>query len=323
MDQRDYCRIEEGLTRKLLSIRTDGVLMQGTVHYGPAFSDDIKDRCGNEHRVGILFLNPGYLPRSARGDLYVRMADQLARNGHLVFRFDLPGLGESPGDLPENVLPFFVKVQTGQYAQETSLLVQEIVRQFGLQGLVLAGICGGAVTALFAAQKCIPGMVTGLVLLDPTFKTFSAQPAPQAPRTGIARVWSDAWGRIRAMNVRIRAKVVRTEFGERMSVAYALIKKAARILLLNRLPANSNMALIRCWREQAVGGMPILVFNADSEARRLDEYDYSSYLLKGASRNTTWVTIEETNHSFLEGKAPEVLQEHITQWLATHFSNMA
>jgi pimeloyl-ACP methyl ester carboxylesterase len=323
MDRSDYCQIEEGLTRKLLSIRTSGGLLQGTVHYGPAFSNDLRDRYGNEHRVGVLFLNPGYLPRSARGDLYVRMADQLARNGHLVFRFDLPGLGESSGELPENVLPFFVKVQTGQYAPETSLLVQEIVRQFGLQGLVLAGICGGAVTALFAAQKCNPGTVTGLVLLDPTFKTFSAQLPPKAPKTGFARAWTDAWGKFLGTNARIRAKIVRTDFGERLSVAYALIKKAARILLLNKLPANSNMALIRCWRDQATGGLPILVFNADSEARRLDEYDYSGYLLKGASRNTTWVTIEETNHSFLEGKAPEILQENITKWLSTHFINLA
>ncbi len=323
MDRSDCCAIEEGLTRKLLSIRTGGALLQGTVHHGPAFTNDLRDRCGNEHRVGVLFLNPGYLPRSARGDLYVRMADQLARNGHLVFRFDLPGLGDSSGELPENVLTFFVKVQTGQYASETSLLVQEIVRQFGLQSLVLVGICGGAVTALFAAQKCSPGTVTGLVLLDPTFKTFSAQLPPKAPKTGFARFWSDTWGKFLAMNARIRAKIVRTEFGERLSVAYALIKKAARILLLNKLPANSNMALIRCWRDQATGGLPILVFNADSEARRLDEYDYSGYLLKGASRNTTWVTIEETNHSFLEGKAPEILQENINKWLSTHFINKA
>lgn len=323
MDQTDHCRIEEGLTRKILSIRAGAVLLQGTAHYGAAFSDDLRGRAGNERPVAVLFLNPGYLPRSARGDLYVRLADQLARNGHLVFRFDLSGLGESDGDLPENVLPFFVKVQTGQYAAEASLLVHQIVRQFGLRGVVLAGICGGAVTAIFTAPKCVPGLVSGLVLLDPTFKTFSAQLPPRAPKTGLARVWSNTGYRLRGTYAGIRGQIVRTDFGERLSVAYALIKKAARTLLFNKLPANSNMALIHCWRDQACGGLPILVFNADSEARRLDEYDYSAYLLKGASRNTTWSNIEETNHSFLEGRAPEILRDGINHWMAAHFSKMA
>lgn len=323
MDQRDHCRFEEGLTRKIVSIRADGVLLQGTAHYGDDFSDDLRGRGGNTERVGVLFLNPGYLPRSARGDLYVRMADQLAREGHLVFRFDLSGLGESDGELPESVLPFFIKVQTGQYAAETSLLVHELVQRYGLRGIVLAGICGGAVTAIFAAQKCAHGLVSGLVLLDPTFKTFSAQLPPAAPKKGVAGVVSDALSRIRGTSVRIRAKIVRTDFGERLSVAYAKVKKTVRTLMLNKLPANSNLDLIHCWRDQTSNGLPMLVFNADSEARRLDEYDYSHYLLKGASHTTTWITIEDTNHSFLEGKAPEILQATITQWMAAHFSEKA
>jgi len=320
MDRSDHCQFEEGLSRKLLSIQAGGVLLQGTAHYGAAFSDDLRDRAGNQHRVGVLFLNPGYLPRSARGDLYARLADRLARNGHLVFRFDLSGLGESDGDLPDNVLPFFIKVQTGQYATETGALARELVRKYGLSGVVLAGICGGAVTAIFAAQKCAPGIVSGLVLLDPTFKTFSAQLPPGPPKTGVARAWSNAWSRVRGMNVRIRAKIVRTDFGERLSVTYAKIKKTCRALLLNKLPANTNMALIQCWRDQAGGGMPMLVFNADSESRRLDEYDYSSHLLKGAGSNTSWINIEDTNHSFLEGKAPDILQENITHWMDARFS---
>ena len=319
MDRRNHCRIEEGLTRQLLSIRAGDVVFRGTVHHGAAFTGGFRGGAGNENRVGVLFLNPGYLPRSARGDLYVRLADDLARHGCLVFRFDLSGLGESDGELPDNVLPFFVKVQNGGYASEASLLVGEIVREYGLGGMVLAGICGGAVTSLFTAPKCIPGIVRGLVLLDPTFKTFSAQLPPRAPKSGVARVWSDALARIQGTSTGIRAKIVRTSAGERMSVAYALVKKAARTLLSNKLPANTNMALIRCWQDQAGGSLPLLVFNADSEARRLDEYDYSGYLLKNSGDNITWINIEETNHSFLEGKAPEILQETITHWMSTQF----
>jgi pimeloyl-ACP methyl ester carboxylesterase len=323
MDRRNHCRIEEGLTRQLLSIRAGDVVFRGTVHHGAAFTGGFSAGAGNENRVGVLFLNPGYLPRAARGDLYVRLADDLARHGNLVFRFDLSGLGESDGELPDNVLPFFVKVQNGEYASEASLLVREIVRQYGLGGMVLAGICGGAVTSLFTVPKCIPGIVRGLVLLDPTFKTFSAQSPPKAPKTGVARAWSNAWSRVRATNARIRAKIVRTDFGERMSVAYALLKKAARTLLSNKLPANTNMPLIHCWRDQAGAGLPLLVFNADSEARRLDEYDYRSCLLKDSRNNITWINIEETNHSFLEGKAPEILQKTITHWMSAHFSKKA
>lgn len=317
MDRRNHCQLEEGLTRQLLGVQVDGLTLRGTVHHKTAFLRDPGER--NDRPVGVLFLNPGYLPRSARGDLYVRLADQVARQGYPAFRFDLSGLGESEGELPDNVLPFFVKVQNGEYAVEVGQLVHEIVRQHGLGGIVLAGICGGAVTSLFAVRKSLPGDVRGLILLDPTFKTFSAQLPPKAPKDGMAGVWSDAISRIQGTHTRIRGKIVRTNIGERMSVAYAKLKKTARALLFNKLPANTNMSLIRCWQEQTGGGMPLLVFNADSEVRRLDEYDYSHYLLKGSRDNISWINIEETNHSFLEGQAPKILQDTICHWLSTHF----
>ena len=144
--------------REAISASHDGRLLHGTSHIGPAAGD-----------VGILFINSGTLPRSSRGDLYAHLADALAERGFKSFRFDLPGLGDSQGEVPGEFVEFYEVVQEGAYADCIAALARDMRKRYGLKAIVLAGICGGAQTSVFAAAKNKGEGVAGLILLDMPF----------------------------------------------------------------------------------------------------------------------------------------------------------
>jgi len=89
--------------RKCIQFELGGQWLRGTCHE-PSKSG----------RVGLLFGNSGWLPRSGRGDLYAHLADALARDGYWTFRFDMPGLGDSDGDVPADPAELFNIFQTGR-----------------------------------------------------------------------------------------------------------------------------------------------------------------------------------------------------------------
>ena len=146
-------------TRELITLEVAGCRILGTYH---------KMHEGAEtRRTGVMFVHPGTLPRSAYGDAAVSWADSFAACGYPAFRFDLPGLGDSGGELPEKLLDFQSSVNAGDYALIFSAITQDLVARFDLAGLVLVGLCAGAVTALYAAG--VDERVMGVVLMDPYF----------------------------------------------------------------------------------------------------------------------------------------------------------
>ena len=120
---------------------------------------------GQPNRIGVVFLNHGFLPRTAPGDSAVYWADSFASCGYPSFRFDLPGLGDSDGDVPAQMLDF---INAGGYAPVLSATVKELVERFNLSGIVIMGHCAGAVTALYTAaaatKECKGLVLTGSVL---------------------------------------------------------------------------------------------------------------------------------------------------------------
>jgi alpha/beta superfamily hydrolase len=107
-----------------------------------------------ERPIGIIFLSPGVKSRVAPHRLYVKMTEALLEQGYPVLRFDFFGLGDSEGELPERELAdLYAKVQDGRYLQDTLCAMDWMQRHLRMQQFVLAGLCGGALTALFAAEK--------------------------------------------------------------------------------------------------------------------------------------------------------------------------
>src|ERR1039458_1468342 len=132
-------------TRALITLNRTDVKLRATYHK-PADRWDVDDLQATAiGRIGVVLINALSTPRAGLGDSMVYWAEAFANCGYPSFRFDLPGLGDTCGKIPMELLTFITK---GGYASVFTDKVKELVEGFGLSGVVIVGHCAGAVTAL-------------------------------------------------------------------------------------------------------------------------------------------------------------------------------
>ena len=279
--------------RELIELPGHGVMVRGTLHWS---------RPATDGRIGIAFLNSLSLPRTATGDSAVYWAESFAASGYPSFRIDLPGLGDTNGDIPSEVLNF---INAGGYAEITAAKVKELVETFGLSGVILIGHCAGTISAINAATAC-KEVCEGLILLDPYFHiTQAIRPMVRrglsnwALHSRIGRTLSNFYDRTRNIRLRFRG---------------------------NALPRNANFPLLSRWKEVASSGVPILMIKAPSRKSsgtgpRQGEFDYLKYVLQLAGRKGHVVVelIEGTDHSFANRLGRIAVQQRIESWLGNYF----
>lgn len=283
--------------RELITLDRLGPAVQGTYHQPNGSASGI----GKEKRLGIVFLNSLSLPRAATGDSSVYWADRFADFGYPCFRIDLPGLGDSEGNLPQDLLGF---INSGGFQSAAAEKVRELVETFHLSGVILLGHCAGAVSALLAASKCRE--CKGLILLDVYFHL------PQAVRPAIRRKMSD-WA-------------LKSRLGKIASAVYHQLKEIRLRLRGERLPENANIPLIKCWKELAPTGLPILILKAPARKAigakaRTGEFDYLEHVLKiaGPRSRVTVKFAEGTDHSFANRLGRKAVEQHTEDWLQSYF----
>lgn len=104
--------------------------------------------------VAILLLSPGIKGRVAPHRLYVKLARRLCDAGFMVLRFDFYGLGDAEGELDEKlVADVYASVSTGRYVGDTIAAMDWLQREYQTGKFVLSGLCGGAITGLFAGAR--------------------------------------------------------------------------------------------------------------------------------------------------------------------------
>jgi pimeloyl-ACP methyl ester carboxylesterase len=289
-------------SRELITLDGLGVPVKGTYHKpedgmaGPQ-SDQVE-----RGRLGVVFFNSLFLPRTATGDSAVYWADSYARLGYPSFRLDLPGLGDSDAPLNTALLDF---INAGGYGSIASAKIKELVERFGLSGVVIFGHCAGAVTALFAAaasKEC-----KGLVLMDPYF--FLPQQMKQS------KMWK-----------RLVRWASRSRFGGALSNVYDWLKDIRLSVRGKSLPGNANFALLRRWEAVATKSLPILLLKAPNRKTpgtepRLGEFDYIKHALAlaGPRSQVAVQLIEGSDHSFANRSGRDAVRQHAERWLKTYF----
>jgi pimeloyl-ACP methyl ester carboxylesterase len=285
--------------RELVTLGGQGVLLRGTFHKPQSNSPE--SDAGTHGRIGVVFLNSLSLPRASTGDSAVYWANEFAAAGYPSFRFDLPGLGDTIGEIPNELLNF---INAGKYGAITSAKMKELVARFDLAGVVLVGHCAGAVSAIHAASAC-PEICKGLVLLDPYFYL------PQAVRPKLRRGLSE-WA-------------LHNRFGKILSNIYDRVRKARLLLRRNTPPQNANFALLNCWKQVASKGQPILLFKVPGRKSagtkpRVGEFDYLQHVLgiAGSRSQIAVELIEGTDHSFANRAGRTAIREKTTMWLRSY-----
>lgn len=104
--------------------------------------------------IAIVLLSPGIKGRIAPHRLYVKLARRLCDAGFLVLRFDFYGLGDAEGVVNEKlVADVYESVSVGRYVDDTIAAMNWLQREHQAEKFVLSGLCGGAITGLFAGAR--------------------------------------------------------------------------------------------------------------------------------------------------------------------------
>jgi pimeloyl-ACP methyl ester carboxylesterase len=304
--------------REVIDVVVGATCLRGTYHRPPDENSDSRPGENTNNRIGVLFLNSLFMPRAARGDSAVYWADSFAKIGYPSFRFDLPGLGDSDGDLPPQVLDFVCLVNDGRYAPLVSATVKNLVHRFGLSGAVVVGHCAGGVSALYAAAEDGNKDVKGLVLLDPYF--FLQQRIPVSSRWHV-RIVRRLQGRWMKSRQDLHEWASRSQLGGKLQTTYRHIKNLRLHSRRNTLPKNANLPLIRCWERLAAAELPMLVLLPSTPKPTIGEFDFIRYLQPTARgrHGIVFQPLEGTTHSFLERRDKETVREYTERWLSDCF----
>jgi pimeloyl-ACP methyl ester carboxylesterase len=129
-----------------VTFRNDqGQTLFGTIHTPSAPRPDAP---------AVVLMSPGVKMRVGPGRLYVPITELLTSRGHTVLRFDFFGLGDSEGELTETALmDVYSHIEAGRYAADAAAALQWMRRERGHTRFIVGGLCGGAITALYAAQR--------------------------------------------------------------------------------------------------------------------------------------------------------------------------
>jgi pimeloyl-ACP methyl ester carboxylesterase len=278
-------------------------------------------------KAGVLLLNSGFLPRSAQGDLLAHLADKIADAGFSAFRFDLPGLGDSEGDLPEDAVTFVRSVEKGILAPFASSLAAELVELYNLDKIVMGGLCGGGITALFGAAAFKGSRIGGVFMLDPIFNLVQVQ-EPQFQKKSRASRWKESWLiRMKAVYEELRVWILSQRLSAPLQKIYGRVKAARNLRrtssarpLSQGLPKEANLKLIQSFERLKAAGLPMLVITAQDPRRTGGAFDYLEYILRNGRGRVDCRKIEGTNHSFLEGNGPQAVKELTDEWLKANFA---
>jgi pimeloyl-ACP methyl ester carboxylesterase len=146
----------------------NGKMLFGTLHVPAAHDPRVP---------AVLLLSPGVKMRVGPGRLYVPLTDALVARGHMVLRFDFYGLGDSEGELQETMLAdVYNNIEVGRYVDDTLCALQWLREKCAAKRFILGGLCGGAITAILAAQR--DASVEGLLSIGMTVTLASNAATP-------------------------------------------------------------------------------------------------------------------------------------------------
>ncbi|MEW6072544.1 MAG: hypothetical protein AB1726_08130 [Planctomycetota bacterium] len=304
--------------RAALTLEVDGHRLVGTHHLPagvPAAAPGL----------GFLLLNAAQLPRAGMGDMPVEIADRVAAQGIPAFRFDLPGLGDSPGELPVHVQEYWRSVEEGTDAPLAAQLGGELCRRFALAGILLGGLCGGAITALYACDHDAARCVRGLILLEPNYYLVGvgeAAPAPAGAGAGPRPARPPGTGGPRGLANRLRWWLSLRHPGGRGIRLYRFATRLKTRLLGYRLPPGVNERMVASSRRLVAAGRPaLLVFAASEEKRRLLERGVFRSL--PPRHRLELAEIHGTNHMLVPGGGKRAVAERVERWVTERVRDSA
>ncbi|MBM9605721.1 hypothetical protein [Desulfopila inferna] len=104
--------------------------------------------------TGIILISSGIKSRVAPHRLYLKMARQFAEMGYPTLRVDPEGLGDAEGEIEEQwIADVYCSIEIGLLINDTIAAIDWMFEECGVEKVILAGLCGGAITALLTGNR--------------------------------------------------------------------------------------------------------------------------------------------------------------------------
>lgn len=273
---------------------------------------------------GIVMLAAGESCRSAL--FYVALARTLARAGWPVLRFDPRGVGDSDGDLCcATLAEAFRKIQAGGLVPDCLAAVDFMERKLGVGTSLLTGLCGGAITAVYAAARD-----TRVVGIAPLELRLTCTPLPRFRFSGTTAQYL-SWTQIASssrrmfflLNVRRSLRWMREAFRRMRAVVARLTRSSDEIgsdrWFIHQLGPSANVGMLRALRRVLERGVPALCVFGDTDEPRMF-VQVAPGLADGrpvGGGSLVQRVITGADHSFMTCGSTEKLFSTLTEWLSS------
>lgn len=304
-----------------------GLFLHGILHI-PDSRKEIKQK------IGINLLNPGLKNRIAPNRLYVKIADDLSRQGYYVLRMDPTGIGDSEGNLPQNpIVDIWGQIQQGLFVNDTLAMNLFFIKNCKLDELVLAGSCGGAINALLTAE--IDKSVKKLILIDvpvtlSSSKTISDDYLRILEADGNYRKYISHYYLKSVVNPKkwLRFFMLKSDYRAITKLIMLKIKEIRSAKSEGNEPTDSfvldnlNPHFLRAFKRVCEFKRDILFLCAekDPDTQLFDRGFRNVYLLPGNPYENRYSIsiIEDANHIYTLKASQDLLMENISSWLESH-----
>lgn len=187
--------------------------------------------------TGVVIVVGGAQYRVGSHRQFVQLARFLAQAGFPVLRFDFPGMGDSPGDMPsfEHTAPHIATAIDGFQRQHP-----------GVERVVLWGLCDGASASLLYVDATRDTRIAGLALLNPWVRSEVSLARTRVKHYYWQRMrepefWSRllrgkvGWGALKSLGSNLRVARSRTDttksFQARMARGWASFQHPVLLML--------------------------------------------------------------------------------------------
>ena len=278
---------------------------------------------------GVLLLSPGLKHRAGPHRLHVKLARRFTALGLPVYRFDFHGTGDAEGTLFSDEVPVLHEaIQNGHFAENAADAVDAFCRAAGIDRVVACGLCGGAITGLYAAERDprvvgIMGFQLPVKVLD-TETDFADQISEEfsdfiltlyLKKLFSPAAWRNFFGG--KSEYRLIWKTATRRLGRLLGKKDSPAPKAVEI------PKGMNRNFLRAY-DAVERRLAMLWIYSEQERARYDfESDFEQTCLAGRERPYEKVVIPESNHEFAPDAAQATLQATMVDWLGRHYGARA
>jgi len=254
--------------------------------------------------VGVIFIASGVRSRRGPSRLYVRFARRLCEVGYPVLRYDPAGIGDSPGAPGTSV---FKKKEFLDCTESVVNAIDYLQVAAGVERVAMAGLCGGAYSALTAS------------VAEPRVEFLMLSSLPMQDVGGLSEDWT--------IDIAVESYLYKIldwrawcKFLTGRSRYDWILRGAIRLLTGKYDRPKPDQALWEAYREYIAGGRKVLLVYGTQDPHYppyAKHYHKKLRRLEGFESCCHVHVVQNANHTFTQMRWQKELIDTSLWWLDT------